>query len=71
MTGQILFKIQLQNLTAACFLFSGKPFTDLKEEMKHAYALYCKNYDDVTNLLEQVSLPSLSPVRNRVVSNKI
>ncbi|XP_067935814.1 dynamin-binding protein-like [Watersipora subatra] len=31
----------------------GKPFIELKEEMKEVYALYCKNYDEVTSLLEQ------------------
>ena len=33
----------------------GEPFIELKEEMKFVYALYCKNYDDVTHLLEQVN----------------
>lgn len=44
----------LLNNTLHKIIFLGKPFIDLQEEMKHAYAHYCKNYDDVTNLLAQV-----------------
>lgn len=34
----------------------GVCFEELKDELKCVYAVYCRNHDDVTMLLEKVSV---------------